>query len=361
MQDMFITSSLSGRPHADVYNFEGPNNITNFIRGRTMPLEEYVPPNADVLNDQKYLRLYPQIMGQNVVFHYWTEFQAAGLYNDIICVNVDLIHEIGCEDPRDLYDAGNWTWDTFLEVCRAVMRASTPERELWALSGRHFSIMANLIVSNGAGIFDDVKMEMTIGSPETMVAINFYTSLLMDERAVFVFNENITNDSGHQFWFQTGDVAMFILVWWMVQNHNHPFEMGIVSFPQGPNYAGHSNLFGMTGLVIPKGVPDPGLVYQIVEEYNSWWEDDDSIWVTSRLDGLRNDFASDADARRFMEIGRSQPAYDLFLCFRPWILSDILRPVYAGELTPAQAVEANINVMQETVLEALGLTQAQTE
>jgi hypothetical protein len=114
---------------------------------------------------------------------------------------------------------------------------------------------------------------------------------------------------------------------------------------------------GMIGMAIPKGVPDPTIVYQIVEEYNSWWGDDDSIWVMSVRDGLRRDFQTDMDATRYLEIGREQSTYDMFLIFRSWALGDIMAPVWRGEMTAAQSIEANKQVLYDTLMVALGLEQ----
>jgi ABC-type glycerol-3-phosphate transport system substrate-binding protein len=359
--DLTLTSDMSGVAAADLVYFALNRVLPPCINGIALDYSQFAPPNADILNDQRFISNPANILGNGYIMVYNTEAYANGIYGRLLALNVDLIHEVGCEDPRDIYDANpnDWTWERFEEIAKDIKRASTPARELWALCGGHSDILQRLIASNGGRVYDDVNGILMIDSPQTIEAFNFYVKLLMDERVIFVFNENnVTNADGNAFWYQTGDVAMFDIVAWRIDTNTTHFEIGMVSYPRGPHFDGITFFRPAEGFIMPRYTDNPTLVYKFFEEYHSWWGEDSSIWELGWIDSYRNILETDADVRRLMDIGRNQFGFDLFLSHRGWLFHDMINDVFNNGSTVQQTIDERKLVIRDSILTDLGLQVA---
>jgi len=70
-------------------------------------------------------------------------------YTGLTVVNEDLIASLGVTDPRDLYENGQWTWETFRDCLKQYFVQEGNEVKHYALSSGDFDFGSNYILSNG--------------------------------------------------------------------------------------------------------------------------------------------------------------------------------------------------------------------
>jgi ABC-type glycerol-3-phosphate transport system substrate-binding protein len=360
-----VVSSLAGDPNADIYYVGGGHIPAAAARNLIMPFSEFVPANADIWHDAHFLRRGAHMFGD-----YWsanhTSSEVTMVYGPFLCVNIDLIHEVGTPDPRDLYDAGQWTWDAFENLARDVKNFSSEARPVWALAGDNANMIGNFIASNGGRIYDHENDVMAIDAPEAMAAINFFYRMLMHERVIFVFGEEGINHGANALIYQGGDIALFeVVVWRLFQRDQAtglgftglPFEIGVVSYPFGPSNKGATSFYSYAGMIFPavNRTPEQNMVtYKIWEEYHSWPGDDlDKIYYMHR--DKWTDIMSGRCFERLLEIADNQQTFDMFHVFRGWMFQGLLTDIYENGRTAAQAVEENLQIIYEVVATAIGL------
>jgi hypothetical protein len=325
--------------------------------------DEFLPANADILGEQRFIADSGKVFGVNFVMNRLNDAWTKGHYATLLGVNTGLIQEVGCKDPRDYYDEGNWNWESFEEVCKAVNAASTESNQLWPLGGSHLGMMAAFIAANGGSVYDDINDTINVSSPETVAALNFYAKLLMEDKYIFVFEKNGVVDlwgDGNQYYFQGGKVALFNCVTWQVTSGSSgvSFDIGIVSYPYGPGYKGATWFRDMRGYAIPKTSPDPKSIYKIYEEYNTWFGDDSEWHETNWRDSTAKYFETMKDYDRLNIIGREEWAYDLAMAhFGGGFLAGILTDVFSGGTTVATSLESQKSLMEARIDELLGRAQ----
>ena len=70
-------------------------------------------------------------------------------YTGLTVVNEDLIASLNVTDPRDLYENGEWTWETFRECLKKYYVQEGNEIKHYALSAAAADFGSNYILSNG--------------------------------------------------------------------------------------------------------------------------------------------------------------------------------------------------------------------
>ena len=110
-----------------------------------------------------------------------------------------------------------------------------------------------------------------------MEGLEFMASLF-NEHKVVKPNEGSTWDDPRQY-FTEGSVGMTQgWVWEAEARLEAPFEWGYVFWPKGPKASDNVTIVSNTGgMVIPKGVEDPEIVYQIWEDMQLWEFERDGV------------------------------------------------------------------------------------
>ena len=96
--------------------------------------------------------------GENVI---------TGLY--YLGCNLDLITQAGLENPQDLWDNNEWTWDKFEEYCLALTDSA---KGTYGIGGRYTNFFIQLVMANGGAIAEGPQQG--IDSPATIEAMDFF-------------------------------------------------------------------------------------------------------------------------------------------------------------------------------------------
>ena len=65
--------------------------------------------------------------------------------------NLQMIKDANLEDPRDLYDRGEWTWDKFAEYCQALTKDTNGDGiiDVYGFGGFQQEWFEAMLMSNG--------------------------------------------------------------------------------------------------------------------------------------------------------------------------------------------------------------------
>jgi hypothetical protein len=96
-------------------------------------------------------------------------------YRGLTVVNEDLITALNAEDPRDLFESGKWTWETFRECLEKYYVEEGGEVKHYALSSSGSDLGANYLLSNGFRVAKkgpDGNYHSGITEPSALDAMN---------------------------------------------------------------------------------------------------------------------------------------------------------------------------------------------
>lgn len=257
----FTNSVLAGEPFADIVQLEYKAALPLIKKGLILPVSEFTNENSNINNEGNLLMKYSPIAGDHYGFDN-PVYIGAGLH-----YNRDLFKELNLEDPKDIYERGEWTWDKFLELAKAATKDTNNDgkNDVWGFSAWSIDAYKHFAVSNGVRIVDEENLVEGLTSPGSIKTAEFLNQLYNVDKVVKVSTGDPMNWEESNT-FKEGDVAMFTVAEWNLSGLN--FEFGIVPIPKGPEQTTdytYANT-AASAKFIGKGVKDPELVYQIFEE-----------------------------------------------------------------------------------------------
>ena len=180
--------------------------------------------------------------------HYYYPFTANAL-PDCLIYDKGLFEELGISDPKELYDAGEWTWDTF----RDCMVKFTDSKE-GALGGVYGPVSNDLFATTGTALIQvkDGKLISNIAN----AAIDHAANFLMDIRkqGLTVRGEGMwSNESAP---LATGQVAFLGVGQWKITDFCKEYpdqEFGFVPFPRDPDADNYYYNLSSFSYMVPKG------------------------------------------------------------------------------------------------------------
>ncbi|MBP3965158.1 ABC transporter substrate-binding protein [Paenibacillus lignilyticus] len=290
--DKFTTAVLAGEPMADISIMEFKRAIAPIKQGLVLPLTDFTTADNDINKEQKRVQKLPAIGGTEYSFN-TPGISAVGLY-----YNRDLIKKLGLQDPQDLYNNGEWTWDKFMEIAKQATTDSNNDgkKDTWGYAGWAADAARHIGVTNGALFVTDTDLSLGFTDPKMAEALEFVNRLYNVENVVKVKSGN-KMDWNETNTFKDGDVAMSINYDWNMGDLT--FEVGIVPNPAGPQSDGKYTFANtaQNGYFIPKGTKDPQIVYQIFEELQDIPATEEYLgqdWLESR-------FKNEADIKMAIE------------------------------------------------------------
>jgi len=257
----FTNSVLAGEPFADIVQLEYKSALPLIKRGLILPISEFTDETSNINNEANLLTKYSPIAGDYYGFDN-PVYIGAGLH-----YNRDLFKELNLEDPKDIYERGEWTWEKFLELAKAATRDTDNDgkNDVWGFSAWSIDAYKHFAVSNGVRIVDEENLTEELTSPGSIKTAEFLNQLYNVDKVVKVGTGDPMNwDESNT--FKEGDVAMFTVAEWNLGGLN--FEFGIVPIPKGPEQTTDYTYANSAAAAkfIGKGVEDPHLVYKIFEE-----------------------------------------------------------------------------------------------
>lgn len=147
-------------PAADMDTFPGKT-----IAGMFDPWDDYLDFNADFWSEgAKKVSDMHMLGGKHYVAAVGTDAGCVMIYNK------RTIDENGLDDPAELLAQGNWTWDTFKDMCTQF---SDREKDRFAFDGWWFEI--NFLLTTGTPVIsvEDGVIKSNLNSAEMERAENF--------------------------------------------------------------------------------------------------------------------------------------------------------------------------------------------
>ncbi len=347
------TTIAAGTPECDVYLTDLQFGMTAALSGLCQNLDDLVLEGNDLFGKQSVIQPLTGMQGGT---YFFTE-QGIPLGGYYIGYNKTMIQDLGLEDPQELWNNGQWTWDKFEELAKAGTQDTNKDgaTDVYGYGGVWTDLVNGIVLNNGGAIA--AGSTQTLDSPEVQASLEFISKLYNDDKCARPWNADDWNDN--LLAWSSGKVMMWTAQAWLnrqemdaaAENGGElPFDFGMVPYPQGPSGDGtpytpvHGNWY-----MIPVGVEDGGKVLQVMEEFFNWFDGD----VTYRDDPtwFESCFQTEEDVNIAIECG-SNLKLDLWGYLSPYydLGSTVWAPLCVDKSqTVAQAIEAAKPTLQSAL------------
>lgn len=334
--EQLTASVLAGEPFADIVQLDIPYSAGLAQEGYIHAIDDLIDISDTKMNDG--IQELGRVLPDGKVYLAGTLGSLAeggGLY-----YNKTMFEQAGLDDPYELQQNGEWTWETFLHAARTLTTG-----DQYGLSAEPYGIANTLIASNDAYIFNPQSEEITLDDPRTMEALEFMSDLYHVHNVVKP-NDRSSNWEDPPIFFDEGLVGMTTGPTWQAGDRlEASFDWGYVFFPLGPNSTEYNALrSGGENMVFPQGIEDPEMVYKIWEDMQIWeYEREDQIaWFESIFPNEESvDTAIQMLDNIRVDMWRAYNLADLF--YGPF------ERISGGDGTPAQIVAETIPEAQARV------------
>ncbi|HEY8499854.1 MAG TPA: extracellular solute-binding protein, partial [Clostridia bacterium] len=283
------TSIAAGSPECDIYLTDLQFGIPAAVNGLAQDLKKIAHPNSDLFGEQIVLKPL-EALGATYFF------QEQGLPQSGIFLgyNATMIEDLGLEDPQELYNKGQWTWEKFAEYAKAGTRDTDNDGriDIYGYGGVFTDFINGLVMNNGGSIAGSATEG--ISSKPVVEVLEFINRLYNVDISARPWNGDDWNDnllawSDGKVMFWTGQAWLNKQEIDAAANEGGtlPFDFHIVPYPVGPSGDGtiYSPVAG-NWYIVPVGVKEPEKVLQIFEEFHNWHGGkteyrDDPTWFES--------------------------------------------------------------------------------
>lgn len=364
------TSILAGSPDCDIYMVDTSMAVPAQANGLLVDLHTILPEDHDIFTTQNVFSYLDLGDGKASIIKV-----QGGMSNTYpIGFNVQMLKEANLEDPRVLYERGEWTWDKFIEYCKALTQDTDKDGQIdqYGYCGYVEETLSELMMSNGATIAGGP--EQTLTSTPVAECLQMIQDMYNTYNVCYPYDYardgGAPSDSMRN-QYMNGNVAFFpAAVWIMNGNGNYPegkegnltWDTAFVRWPVGPSGNQDTNpgvnAAGGNFFVIPAGVKDPLQVFNFLYDLYNWFDGDTSFrddpatanwWYneTAKDDQLK------ADNFALQNECLGKPGFELYNSLAVDYGND-LEGIIAGEVTPAQFQETYKQSFQDALDAAFG-------
>jgi len=346
-----INEIMSGNKKYSYYQVSSEMAITLFKQGLLYPVSDSKVVDFKARDTIPFVRpAYNGIVDEYMTFNGKTYGWGYGLPNNgwgqaMLFFNPRFLVEAGI-DAEYLYDLqknNNWTWETFLDVCRKLTRDTNNDgiTDIYALpidDTREF--LGGLIFgNNGDFVTLDAqgKAQLSVNTPNVIEAINFYNQLITEG---LVWTTDWYDWGQNWTAFVDQRVAMTFDPEWRKGQMNDGFEAGYVLPPRGPRST-QIRLGTMDGCNVIPAFFSPEEVDVILKGSEIWNSPPDDDWLQGHYWASRNV----RDVLETVVMSRDEkyltPRYDGLVPGFPWgdFVFDI-RASGQGNVNASQMIEA---------------------
>jgi len=206
-------------------------------------------------------------------------------------LNLDLIDQAGAENPIELAQNGQWTWDKFAEVSEQITKNVNGAKGFGANSW--WANWGYFVNSGGGSFFNEDKTACALNSPESIAGLEFYQGMYNKGLGV-PFGEDAEPP------FKAGTVGMFMNGRWATPGAREitAFNWDVAPLPTGPAPGNNWQFWG--AYVVNANTANPEAAWKLVQELTS-------VEVQSEISSLGANIPS----------RQSQAAIDAFLTYTP--------------------------------------------
>ena len=350
IQESINTSILAGQPDCDIYEVDLSFGIPAALNGYATNLADILPSDSDIFNDQMVFSQVDIGKTDGSAYLFQTNSAEMLLANTyMLAYNKQMLDEAGLEDPNALYEKGEWTWDKWREYMLALTQDTDGDgvTDVYGYGSRWDFLVYNLTMSNGTTIASSDTENLS--SPEVAECLDFIYNMYNVDHVAKPWNAEDFDSNMNA--YVNGEVAFWIdAAWISSQNEdgNLGFDVVWCPWPIGPSGDEATNKFknvsSGNAWMIPAGVEDPELVYNVFYDWANWYHGD-----TDLRDGdltWWEDCAVTEENYAVMEYMGARGAFDLWNALGlEWDWSQIL----TGEMTAAQFQETYKQNVQDAL------------
>lgn len=355
------TNVMAGNKIADIIDVEGYNLIQMARSGYIIPLETV--SGLDI-NDARFIPGYTSLTEFNGQ-HYGVNFMRPAEARICMLYNRDLLKQYGItEDPQQLVDSGEWTFDKFREMCIKCTRDADGDgtNDTYGLYiGLPETFGTTLVSANGARVVssaDGVAKE-SYQDGRALTALNFLYDLVNTDK-VADYADGAEKEAISA--FADGKYAFFFCETWWVNQLLKPtagdLDYGIVMVPKGPDaddYVSPSeNARNFCITSTNKDVEKSVVILNALAKYTQEYGDGDDWWTYDvQMDYFRNDDVKSTEMYMQMiekstfDIGVG--VSDLWKAFKETVVRD---SCYNNKGTPASKIDT-ISGKYQSVVDAV--------
>ncbi len=365
VKESINVSILAGAPDCDIYLTDASMAVPAQMNGLALDLKTILPEDHDLFTTQQNMSYLDLGDGKAcIIMRQEAQTQVAATYP--LGFNMQMLEDNNLEDPRVLYERGEWTWDKFIEYCQTLTQDTDGDGQIdqYGYCGYEMETLEQLMMSNGGNIASGTTEGLT--SPEVGEALQMMYDMYNTYNVCYPYDFEGDPSTSMRNQYSQGNIGFFPIAAWIASG-NADYDYGdtvgtylswdtaYVRWPIGPSgdaatNAG-KNLTSGEFYIIPAGVEDPETVVNILYDYWNWYADDTSIrddkqalnwWygVTARDPELQ-----DANFAVMQDAGKNT-------CFDLWQSMNIgydLMSLIRGDVTPAQFQETYKQQVQDAL------------
>lgn len=363
IKESINTSILAGTPECDIYMVDLTMGVPAALNGYCLDLKSILPEDSDIFTDKNVMNYLD--LGDDkasLMFPVLAENIVGSTYP--LMFNKQMIEDANLEDPRDLYEKGEWTWDKFIEYCQALTQDTNGDgtTDVYGYGGYQNDTFGCLMMSNGTYVAANATENFS--SPEVGEVLKLMQDMYLTYNCAYPYD---TEDPSNvmRYLYREGKVAFSPgAAWIMAANNDYnwdgsaesalEFDMCFVPWPVGPSGNQETNKMKIAEssyFFIPVGTEDPELVYNVFYDLKNWYDGDTTIrddketmwwWYASTSN---KEELQDANYDVMFECG-SREQFDLV-----WSLGvDCDYPaLFNGDYTPAQFQETYKQQFQDAL------------
>lgn len=357
-------SVMAGTPDCDIYLVELSFGIPAALNGLATDMKTVLPADHDLFTDQqvaKYLDL-----GDGKA-HLLKRVEAASTVEATypLAFNLQMLQDYNLEDPRELYKRGEWTWDKFIEYLTVLTDDTDGDGTIdqYGYCGFHNETFEQLLMSNGAAVAATTTEELS--SAATGEVLQMMYDMYNVYKVCYPYDFSDSASDTMRFQYREGNVGFWPGAAWIAGSNADydytgangvtlEFDTVFVQWPIGPSGNAATNGGKVSAgeyYIIPAGIEDPELVFNVLYDMWNWYDGDTSIrddeealywWyaVTAKEEEIQNsnfDVMFDVGSREIFELWNNL-GFD-------YDFSGLLQ----GTVTPAQFQETYKNQVQDAL------------
>ncbi len=283
-QESINTSVLAGTPDADIYMIDLKLAAPAAANGYVMDMRDVLSADHPLIKGEDAVLTHVDMGNGKIQMLVANSAESMVGATYPMAFNLQMIEDANLEDPRDLVERGEWTWDKFVEYCQKLTRDTDGDGtiDVYGFGGWPEDFFSNWLMSNGTTVASTPKENLS--SPEVAEVLQFMQDLRLKYDVLYP----VPDENGWdvcRYLYRDGKVAFTSIAAWIMDSYSDyaygepdlpslDFDMVFIPYPVGPHGNAETNaqkvVDGST-YVIPVGVEDPELVFNVLYDILNWY------------------------------------------------------------------------------------------
>lgn len=290
VKESINTSILAGAPDCDIYLVELSFGIPAALNNLATDLKTVLPADTDLFTEQKVAKFLDLGDGKASLLKR-VEAQSTVEATYPLAFNLQMLQDNNLQDPRELYAKGEWTWDKFIEYMKVLTQDTDGDGNVdqYGYCGFFSETFEQLMMSNGASVAT-TKQE-TLSSPATGEVLQMMYDMYNTYNVCYPNDTSATASDVMRFKYRDGNIGFWPGAAWIAATNADydyngangvtlEFDTCYVQWPIGNSGNKDTNGGKVSAgeyYIIPAGVEDPELVYNVLYDMWNWYDGDTSI------------------------------------------------------------------------------------